>query len=299
MAKGLKMYRARNASGEIVAISQAMANQSLSCEGCGAPISYVSPYSRGGGKIKVAHHLRLAKGNDHNDDCKYTLEAQLRYLSAIGNDIDVSRRPLSLLANGKYRLRLNIIHDRFKEFAHSPRGGDLESNRARTAQVWSGDMLAPYCRTAAGLARIAELLEDDFVVRRRIEVTYRASPIDWSHLYFGEGNAGRLVRYLRSARYTKSWHPVALLVRPKIRKEGHLQCYAEEAKHNAIYVVPRICAQPHLLSQLDLDRDYLVFGQWFASSELRRSSDGKVAFDNIQVEVHQKAQFCPLLENWV
>jgi hypothetical protein len=133
MAKGLRMFRARNtAGGHLLTISQIRTRQSLICADCGTPIVYNRAHQRGDG-TQVAAYLRLAQGRDHGPDCKYNLRSQVEALAALGRSLDEAAQPLRLLADGKYLLRLGIPGGRTDGFAKNGRDREHHGWKAHSA----------------------------------------------------------------------------------------------------------------------------------------------------------------------
>jgi hypothetical protein len=195
MAKGLRMFRARNtAGGHLLTISQIRTRQSLICADCGTPIVYNRAHQRGD-STQVAAYLRLAQGRDHGPDCKYNLRSQVEALAALGRSLDEAAQPLRLLADGKYLLRLGIPGDgptasqRTDETASTTDGKSIR-------QVWSGRTLAPYCRTASGLARIAALVEHKPELESMVLIRHGDRRIDWNDFFFEKEEGARLVGLL-------------------------------------------------------------------------------------------------------
>ena len=299
MALGLRMYHARTVTGEVLPVSKAMQGQSLSCEGCRTPVVYNSEYTRGDG-IKVGEYLRLAAGSRHEDMCKYNASHQIGILCGLGVAIEEADRPLVALANNRFELRLALPGSaRAILNAPLPPEASTDEFKLRVARVWSGASLAPYCRSAAGIARIAAALEGQSSLAATMVVKDRGRSIPWRNFFFGENQGDRLLEYLESKGYKKNKHPVAVLVRPrKIENDPNgipraIRCRGEQVGDlsKKVLLMPWLNATAEILNSFELEEDYVVFGQWWIQGK-RKVPDPKrnIFYENIAANVYQPAQ---------
>lgn len=218
MALGLKMFCARTAAGAIVDINGLQKGDDLTCDSCNTPIIYNSGSKRGDGII-VSAYLRLPSNGRHRNTCKHDAVGQITLLCGIGENLEDASRPLVALAQGKFELRLNIPAEAISGLSRAIPGpaakGALGNVKQRVQQRWSGAVLAPYCRSAVGLARIAALVEPDASLANVVSVRNGHELIQWKNFFFGEKSGKRLVTLLRSKKFISRRHPVAVLIRTK------------------------------------------------------------------------------------
>lgn len=253
--------------GEVLPVSSKMKGRPLFCEDCRTPITYNKEYTRGDG-IKVREYLRLAPKSRHQDRCKYNAINQIEILCGLGDAIEESERPLVALADSRFELRLAMPSDaRAILDAALPPGADSDEFSKRVARVWSGAVLAPYCRSAAGVAKIAAALEGRGSLAASIVVRDRGRSVPWQNFFFGENQGDRLLDYLRCDRYRMNKHPLAVLVRPRQIETGSdeeafqaIRCRGELVGEQSkrVFLMPRLKASAEILNSFELEEDYVV-----------------------------------------
>ena len=291
MALGLRMFRAKDVTGALVQIEAIQPGQLLTCEFCNARVKFTGAHDRSNG-ARVAPYLSLIGNEVHESHCRNLAFNAILVVRDEGRSLDDAVQPIVELARHQYEFRLTIP---VRPATARPAGASASpaNPRTRVETIWSGKEIAPYCRAAVGLARIAASVVGNASLEKHVKVSWRGQPIPWRSFYFGDGDAGNLLRLLSSPGYLALRYPIALLVRPKSIKPRAragglvMQCYSEiiSASGGGNVVVPRIYFDKHLEDSFEIDHDYVVFGEWY-----QPKGPTTPPFVNLNVDFCQTAQ---------
>ena len=202
--------------------------------------------------MPIAAYLSLIPHHKHADSCKFNVNTYLSTLVAASSKLELMA-PSLIESPAGYRFRLNYLAEAHAELRALCRGAGAEDAvpRAGTDFVPSAQRLAPYFRSAAGVARLRALALSAKEVENLIVIQYRERTISWKDFYFDDDCYLKLFKMLRSNGRTLR-HPVALAVTPKryTESEGRngqryiVQCYAQVSRvpgeHRPKVVVPRL-----------------------------------------------------------
>lgn len=281
-------------------VSKQMRGQKpLYCDVCGAPVIYNGAYTRGDG-IAVGEYLRLAPKSPHQDWCKYNALRQIEILCGLGTAIEECDRPLVKLTEHRFELRLALPRDAQALLnEHPPTQRNADEFKLRVARIWSGAALAPYCRSATGIARIAAALDGRSSLAKFVVVKNRGRSIPWSNFFFGENQGDRLWNYLASDSYKLSKHPLAVLVHSRqIESDPDgapraIRCRGERVgvEGKKEFLMPRLVASAEILNSFQPEEDYVVFGWWWAQGERKGNDSNAILYKNIAINIYQPAQF--------
>lgn len=76
----------------------------------------------------------------------------------------------------------------------------------------------------------------------------------------------------------------------------NIRCGGERLDHSndAVFLMPRIYAASEILARVELGKDYIVFGEWWAQSDRSKPDKRGIAYENVSVQIYQEAQFARL-----
>jgi len=309
MSNGIKLDKAL-IGGSVVSIEEISENiDGLKCPSCHAKIDYVSGYYTRNDDKKLRRfvnpYLRLEKGQKHSSNCQFTASGQIKIIVNSSTDVEKENNPLVERDTGDFIFRLNIPSKHMSKMKRKGEKYNAKKFKERKARIWSGKSIAPYCKSATGLARLWELLEDSderTYLEDRIEFRLNDQSISWRDLYYPFPRLGKLSTLLANKSLK---HPVAVLICIKnvITEKGRnwVQCtpYHDKRYQERTYIGPSINGSQTLLKQFKPGQHYIVFGEWYYTGSKDceyENDDGEITFQatykNINVQVHQKAQFC-------
>lgn len=166
----------------------------------------------------------------------------------------------------------------------------------------SGERIAPYCRSAIGLARLwafMEQAENREELRETVSLRHEGRSIRWEDFFFSLDRYKKLLRHAEKRRK----HSVAVFVEvraePKRCENGtyKIDCVAKEiaGAPSEARVSPTIFTSESLAVLFDRRKRYIVFGDWSVARarETWVSEDGlrKIDYINVKINVFNEAQF--------
>lgn len=306
MPKGLKMESARRAaSGDVqVAVEVDGSDQGFLCDSCRTPVSWVRPHVVHGEdpelRRDVPAFFRLRTGGDHNVDCRYTAVGQLRQLVRESTAIEDEVNPFEQQEGQDLVFRVNIPQRQLRALRQNgEKTVPADEYVRRVERVWSGERLAPYCRSAVGLARLWALMDGSHEeLSASVSIQENGKTIAWNDFFFPfvryDSLANKVERkslkHAAAALIVVRRHGVDRRGRPYIEGRGKASLRTSD---NAI-VAPRIYVPQNLLDRFEVGSRYIVFGRWtnFPNQWTSDETDVSYRFRNVVCNVYQAAQFC-------
>lgn len=206
MAKGLKMYRAKDKySGAIIKIKDITPNNhgDLICEDCGVDIKYTSAYKTKASNNEVAAYLSLKPNREHKESCNYNVVSAIKKIVDFSQSVEEGTPVITKEADGSNIYRLNFLEKALYQIHPSSekelpnKDNEEPSNKSKigTDYILSNKQIASYFRSAAGVTKIKSLLEnkeDKQNFDKTIKINYKKQNISWNDFYFEQMNYDRL-----------------------------------------------------------------------------------------------------------
>lgn len=272
------------------------------CAKCEAPVGHVSAYTIRAGDPDlerwVGAYFRLRAGSNHEEDCEYRPLGQVRALVASSRAVEDAADPFQDIDGGtKFEFRLSIPTELTQQ--QLPQMNTKEQYKEAINRVWSGREIAPYCRSATGLAKLWRAIEDAegrAELRDAMKVVGSRGEIGWDEFFFGTENYAKLARKLKNR---SMWHPAAVLVH--IRDSGTtkaglpmVRCSAQIANtQRNSFVSVQVFGDSNVLDLLKVGKHYIIYGDWRFLSENNwkpAGVDRERKYQNIAITLHQAAQ---------
>lgn len=184
---GIKMDKAR-CNGENITIStyDKKKHNNLNCRYCTAIVSFVSAHTKscGNKNIKINSHFRLRQGNEHEVNCRYTVDGALHDIYARHAD-----REYLTKSDNQYIVRLlGISYDDNKSPHISNYDTTVGEEKPRLNFIASGKTTA-YLSTIRSIIKLRSKLEDgdelkDKVILKFYDEHNNLMPIPWHDFYF-------------------------------------------------------------------------------------------------------------------
>lgn len=303
MPNGLRMDRAFDAATGTFRLAADIGTGEgrFLCDNCRCLVSWVRPHVVGGHDERLRRNVpaffRLMPDVQHADGCGHTLGGRVVELVRESRAVEDAPDPFDDRQNGGYIFRINI--PRQEVLAQQGEGEEYNPNlyRERVERVWSGERLAPYCRSAVGLARLWALMDDDHAdLQRAVTIQDRGREIPWEQFFFPPTRYASLARRIETNDLD---HAVATLV--VVRRHGHNQRgpFVEgvgepgRTRERSI-IAPQIYLPENLRANFQVGGRYIVFGTWNSYNNEWKSRDGKatITYRNLTMSIFQPAQFC-------
>ncbi len=311
MAKGLRMEAAFDPAQNAVRKAEHVGSEETGflCEHCRVPVEHVSGYVVNGHdqrlRREVPSFFKLPSkgGAGHQPGCEHTPLGLVKALVHASEAVEDALNPFAESeADGSYIFRINIAAHEVAQQGEPGEGKpSREEYRERIERVWSGERIAPYCRSAVGLARlwaIMEGAEGHRDLRQAVTIQDRGTVIKWEDFFFSMRRYSRLANRLQKGSIQ---HPVAALI--EVRQLGNdrggafLDCVAmpEAGGEVETRIAPKIYIPEKYAGAFQAHGRYIVFGNWryFEPEQPWVSPDGKktIRYRNIILRILNKAQF--------
>lgn len=307
MAKGIKMDSGRKKSvgQKIFKISQISKkdNGDLSCTYCSAKIMYVSSYMKDSSSKKVSAYLKLWSNENHDEDCRNTVDGAVRQVVAESKAVEGNQSILEEQQDRSVIFRLNLLKDAQEIVKASVSNNHSYSDTNKvvfgTKYVKSGQQIESYFRSAIGVARIRALIQENEELeqfKELVKIQYKGNFYSWNDFYYDNNRYHILLNKLEKERIN---HPVSLMVTIKklcpyyegaIIYPWEIQCFSEpyNDKGNKRIIIPTIKINTKEIADMfSVHSTYIVVGDVWLQQV--RNKDN--IYRNINIAIHSKAQF--------
>jgi hypothetical protein len=185
----------------------------LTCTGCACKIRFTMDHKKDSGNVFVSAYFGLTSASRHTSTCRFRARSSVEQVVAVSRE--ATGDEVIVPVDGRYRLRLHVITEQLDRIEQS--NADAESriaNRAarRHSYQQSARVLEPYLRTATGIARLYDRLEnpeDLAAVRDMIVIQHEGKDVPWDEFCYDETRWGKLLA--RLATDEALWHPIAVI----------------------------------------------------------------------------------------
>lgn len=210
---GIKMNRARY-SGQEIKISEYDVNKvygKLKCCYCNADMSFVNSYERNLGerKIIIQKYFRLKRGEEHEKECRYTVDgAILNIYASCADDKLMSKM------HNKYVVRLMLILQDTAKSGSKNLADELGRGKRQHNYILSRQKTA-YLSTMNQIMKLRALVEDNSDLDGKINLQYydwKGVPylVSWKDFYFDSENENDFSRLLGALTNKKAYHPICV-----------------------------------------------------------------------------------------
>ncbi|GHB06358.1 hypothetical protein [Modicisalibacter luteus] len=269
--------------------------------GCDAQLSFVKRHDRRYAKktIEIAPCFRLKKNEDHDLSCRYNIGGQLKIIAK-----DSESEVFSAISNSKYEFRLHILIKALWELKNSnieTKGKGWGGSGEQNKQYSNKGKLSNYLKTLRQVLELRALCEDNQELKKLVTLKLKSKKVTWENFYFDHENLERFVQVHGADDFTM---PLAISGRineirsPNEKFNFHvveLNSPFIEPDENGIVrkPVPQIVLKnSSLLKHIDIEKEYIFFGQWKARLRERNgrgsSSTRKWIFENIEMYIDHK-----------
>ncbi|MGI0120348.1 hypothetical protein [Zooshikella sp. RANM57] len=301
MGKGIRMLFARkkdDPNDKVYKIYELSTKDrgNLRCEHCVANITYVPEYPKKNGSV-ISAYLRLLPKISHSHDCPNDVDNAVRRIVAKSEAVEDIEPIFDRLSKHEHIFRMNILvkaHQNMLDLSQAKIKNN-QGNQHRTEYIQSEHKIAPYFRSATGIARIRSILDNEEDNRKYLEkiikIEHDSKIMKWNEFYYDDSRYNELYQLLINK---KIKHPIALEVTPKGQfKESpnaslykwNFQCYKQPDTENKAYI-PRIyISNKDTLKKITPEKSHIVVGiPW-----LPKNTDNPI-FKNINISVHSTSQ---------
>lgn len=281
----IKMNRARLiSSGEKLTIDNILPsdNGNLKCYYCDAKVSYVNAYRREtkNGTTYVNPFIRLFKKEQHAISCKYNVENLIETLVAESKNIeDTDDSIFEIKDEKKYSFRLHFLEEATKRALEGEDDlyiNDFEKTSFGRKYKKINKTLATYIKTAAGVAKLYEIVKDDDAKKLKdsIELIFNGSTISWDDFFY---TFDRYDILFDKASKKEIIHPVAVHIIVKSEAEEKInkkyrfsfQCFSgnNEAGSNHIEIPRILTVSEEIAQSIKAEGAYIIVTTPFAYPE--------------------------------
>lgn len=299
MAKGIKMRKALLRNGKVlsrVSINELSTenNRNIFCEYCRVNIEYNSGYTLQATGTQVVPYLKLAKGEFHLDGCSNSISGAVKTFVASSSDIEYIPDIFEELTNGSFIFRMNLLQQTQRELSEKLYLIEKEGNTDKVGReyVKTQQRLASYLKSAAGVAKIRSLIQDNSDIpefERLIKIQYKNSHILWNDFFYDDERYHVL---FNRASKGKVNHPVAVRLTAKRESKSKsvkfplsIQCYSEGRDNN--FYIPWFSVHKDLRSKLvQFNKSYIVLSDIKVSS----GKEDNAKYKNINLSISNRNQ---------
>lgn len=298
----LKLTKATSPSGPVFAHEVTGEDGPFECHSCRIPVVHVVDHIRNGDDQRLRRHVpayfRRAKGVEHGSGCQYNVRGAVGLVLRKAMAAD-DQQPVFEQTDQAYRFRLNIP---ITVAAALPQETPTEAFGNRVARSWKTGRLDNYCRSALGLAHIwnsIESSEDRRELTTLVTLAQRDREIAWKNFCFPLTRYEQLLSHFQN---NVAHYPVAVLVYIKniLRREGGrfmISCAAGTTCHPDRRVSPTIFATPSAVRGLEIEKQYIVFGNWKLGNEKSWSpsnSSRVITYHQVTLNMVRQAQWAAI-----
>ncbi|MBR7791685.1 hypothetical protein KDM87_03690 [Undibacterium sp. FT147W] len=305
---GVKMSKARDASGNDVSLEQAQFNPRAfrQCANCSSEVVYNagSNPERNGRSVVVPHYFKLKKNVVHQDTCTFNVLGQVKTIAAAESTPEF----IGQFNNGVYELRLLLPEENDKKREVDSKlseGADATEARPVTEKKYvSVGRLNAYLNTAARVMKLRAFCEENSEIENHLILKFGTSKVFWKDFFFEIADYKRLYRILG-----KMTDPYPVAVSGKIDKITRLESkYQNGSPYYWLISLDQPYEKPdengvvnktsmaitvydeRFLDGLKVDDDVVVFGVWTKKNVTRKpnsKADSKVKFwENLPLNFH-------------